>query len=55
MYKLVLESSTKLLYVGLVKDNNLIAKKQRIAKKDHAYYISYFVNLLLHRKTIFTF
>lgn len=52
MYKLVLESSTKLLYVGLVKDNNLIAKKQRIAKKDHAYYISYFVNLLFKENNI---
>ena len=53
MYKLVLDSSTKLLHVGLVDDdNNLIAKKERIAKKDHAYYISHFVNLLLKENNI---
>ena len=36
MYRLILDSSTKLMWIGLTKDNKLIANYTRVARKDHA-------------------
>ena len=39
MYRLILDSSTKLMWIGLAKDNKLIANYTRVARKDHAKYL----------------
>ena len=39
MYRLILDSSTKLMWIGLAKDNKLIANYTRVARKDHAKYM----------------
>ena len=44
MYSLILDSSTKILYVCLVKDNKVLFEKYLEGNKDHAKNIVYFVD-----------
>ena len=39
MYRLILDSSTKLMWIGLTKDNKIVANYTRVARKDHAKYM----------------
>lgn len=52
MYTLVLDTSTKLLYVAVLKNKEEIANKTRIAKKDHASYIPSYVEEVIKKSGI---
>lgn len=52
MYQIVLDTSTKLLYVAIIKGDKEIVKKTRIAKKDHASYLPSFVNQVIKEAKI---
>lgn len=52
MYRLILDSSTKLMWIGLVKENKLIDKYTRVAKKDHAKYMVDAIDNLLKENNL---
>ena len=52
MYSLILDSSTKILYVALVKDNNILFEKYLEGNKDHAKNIVNYVNIALKENNI---
>lgn len=52
MYSLILDSSTKILYVCLVKDNEVLFEKYLEGNKDHAKNIVYYVNMALEENHI---
>ena len=52
MYRLIIDSSTKVMYVGLTLDLDLIDKKIRIAKRDHAKYLVDEIDQLLKRNDL---
>lgn len=52
MYSLILDSSTKILYVCLVKDNEVVFEKYVEGNKDHAKNIVYLVDKALKENNI---
>lgn len=52
MYSLILDSSTKILYVCLVKDKEVLFEKYLEGNKDHAKNIVYYVNMALEENHI---
>ena len=52
MYSLILDSSTKILYVCLVCDNKVLFEKYLEGNKDHAKNIVYYVDLALKENNI---
>ncbi len=52
MYRLVLDSSTKLMWIGLVKNETLVDFYARIAKKDHAKYMVDAIDNLLKKNKV---
>ena len=52
MYSLILDSSTKILYVCLVKDNKTLFERYVEGNKDHAKNIVYLVNMALEENHI---
>ena len=52
MYRLIIDSSTKIMYVGLTQNLNLIDKKIRIAKRDHAKYLVDEIDQLLSKNNL---
>ncbi len=55
MYSLILDSSTKILYVALVKDNNILFEKYIEGKNDHAKNIVFTVDEALKASGIDSF
>ncbi len=55
MYSLILDSSTKVLYVSLVKDNEVVFEKYIEGKNDHAKNIVYTVDEALKSQNIKAF
>lgn len=54
MYRLVLDSSTKLMWIGITKGDNLIDFYTRVAKKDHAKYMVDAIDNLLKNNNLST-
>ena len=52
MYSLILDSSTQILYISLVKDNEVLFEKYMPGNKDHAKNIVYLVNQALENNHI---
>ena len=52
MYSLIIDSSTKILYVCLVKDKNIVFEKYLEGNKDHAKNIVHYVDLSLKENGI---
>lgn len=52
MFRLILDSSTKLMWIGLVKNNELIDHYTRVAKRDHAKYMVDAINNLLAKNNV---
>lgn len=52
MYRLILDSSTKLMWIGLTKDENLIDHYERVARKDHAKYMVDAIDNLLKKNNV---
>ena len=52
MYRLILDSSTKLMWIGLVKEDELIDQYIRVAKRDHAKYMVDAIDQLLKKNQI---
>lgn len=52
MYRLLIDSSTKLMYIGLTYKDKLIDETLRIAKRDHSKYIVEKINILLKNNNV---
>lgn len=52
MFRLILDSSTKLMWIGLTRDDKLIDYYTRVAKKDHAKYMVDAIDNLLAKNKV---
>ncbi len=52
MFRLILDSSTKLMWIGLTCDNKLIDYYTRVARKDHAKYMVDAIDNLLNKNKV---
>jgi tRNA threonylcarbamoyladenosine biosynthesis protein TsaB len=52
VFRLVLDSSTKLMWIGLTKDDQLVDFYTRVAKRDHAKYMVDAIDNLLKKNNI---